>query len=62
MPQITDIHCTEDNVVTCTVKLERSTDVLGPITLWTNDEIKDFKHACVRDFLVDLFHQWKDRL
>ena len=34
----------------------------GEVTLWTNDEIKAYGHACVRDFLTDLFHQWKDRL
>jgi len=60
MPKITGIHCTEDNVVTCTVKLDHNTDVLGPITLWTNDEIEQFKQDCVRDFLVDLFEKWKD--
>jgi len=34
----------------------------GQVTLWTDKEIKEFKHACVRDFLIDLFNQWKDRL
>ena len=33
----------------------------GAVTLWTNEEIKDFKHVCIRDFLIDLFNQWKDR-
>lgn len=32
------------------------------VTLWTPDEVAKFKRDCVRDFLIDLFDQWKDRL
>ena len=32
----------------------------GQVTLWTDKEIKEFKHACVRDFLMDIFNQWED--
>lgn len=35
--------------------------VEGQVTLWTVQEIKDHGHACVRDFLIDLFQRWKDQ-
>lgn len=34
----------------------------GSITLWTPKEVQEYKRNCVRDFLIDLYDQWKDRL
>jgi len=34
----------------------------GQITIWSAAEIKQYKESCVRDFLIDVFNQWKDRL
>lgn len=42
-------------------RLEMNTDE-GEVTLWTKDEIKDYRLASVRDFLVDLYQDFKDKL
>jgi hypothetical protein len=33
----------------------------GSITFWTDEEIKQHAIASVKDFLLDLFLQWKER-
>lgn len=58
MPRIAELKEIDGHIW---AKLEMNLEE-GQVTLWTNEEIRDFKHACVRDFLIDLFQQWKDRL
>ena len=43
-------------------KLESFTGNTGEVTLWSRKEIQEYKEACVRDFLMGLFDQWKDQL
>jgi len=57
MPQIAEIKEIDDQLW---VRMKMEGDE-GQVTLWTDKEIKEFKHACVRNFLIDLFNQWKDR-
>lgn len=58
MPQIAEIK-EMDGKIWCRVTINPTH---GQITLWTPEEIAKYKRDCVRDFLIDLFDQWKDRL
>ena len=33
----------------------------GALTIWSPEEIQEFKRNCVRDFLIDIYDQWKKR-
>jgi hypothetical protein len=58
MPMIAEIKNIEGQTW---VRLETVGKAEGMITLWDSDEINNYKRACVRDFLMNLFDQWKDR-
>lgn len=58
MPQVAEIK-EIDEQIWCRVLVN---PIHGQITLWTLEEISQYKRDCVRDFLIDLFDQWKDRL
>lgn len=53
MPQIAEIKV-EGKDVWCRVELQRNTDVLGPITLWSPDEIKQHDRSLLYEFVCDL--------
>lgn len=59
MPQIAEIKEIEGQLW-CRVLIDDPAQ--NQITLWTQEEIAQYKRACVRDFLIDLFDQWKGRL
>jgi len=58
MPKIAEIKEIDGQIWT---RLEMHSSE-GAVTLWTQEEIAEYRRACVRDFLIDLFDQWKDRL
>jgi len=39
-----------------------TTEEDGQVTLWTSAEIKEHANCAVRDFLLNLYDDWKDRL
>lgn len=58
MPKIADIKEIDGQVW---VRIETGPDTAPScLTIWSNDEINQYKRDCVRDFLIDLFDRWKD--
>jgi hypothetical protein len=57
MPRIAELREIEDQMW---ARMEMD-KYEGAVTLWTEAEIRQHANAAVRDFLIDLYHQWKDR-
>jgi hypothetical protein len=56
MPRIAELRHIDGHVWT---KLEIHTE--SPITLWTEEEVKQHAHLAVKDFLINLWLDWKEQ-